>query len=66
MYSSGSEEISDFLAFELLDGYLYIILDLGSGPAREKAYTFPLNDGDWHHVVFERDLTVGIIYVSML
>ncbi|XP_033634372.1 neurexin-1-like isoform X4 [Asterias rubens] len=64
MYSSGSEEISDFLAFELLDGYLYIILDLGSGPAREKAYTFPLNDGDWHHVVFERDLTVGIIYVG--
>ncbi|XP_022103696.1 neurexin-1-like isoform X2 [Acanthaster planci] len=64
MYSSGSDEMSDFLAFELLEGYLYVILDLGSGPVREKAYTFPLNDGEWHHVVFERDLAIGIINVG--
>ena len=66
MYSSGSDEMSDFLAFELLEGYLYVILDLGSGPVREKAYTFPLNDGEWHHVVFERDLAIGIINVGTL
>lgn len=39
---------------ELLDGHMYVHLDLGSGAVKIRASRTQLNDGLWHHV----DLTL--------
>ncbi|TNN84975.1 Neurexin-3 [Liparis tanakae] len=40
----------DFFAVELLDGSLYLLLDMGSGTIKVKATQTKVNDGDWHHL----------------
>ncbi|KAL6485862.1 hypothetical protein MHYP_G00052540, partial [Metynnis hypsauchen] len=45
----------DFFAVELLDGSLYILLDMGSGTIKVKATQNKVNDGVWHHVDIQRD-----------
>nr|XP_005995332.1 PREDICTED: neurexin-2-beta [Latimeria chalumnae] len=46
---------SDYFAIELLDGYLYLLLDMGSGWTKIKASNKKVNDGDWCHLDFQRD-----------
>lgn len=45
----------DFFAVELLDGSLYLLLDMGSGTIKVKATQTKVNDGAWHHVDIQRD-----------
>lgn len=45
----------DFFAVELLDGGLYLLLDMGSGTIKVKATQAKINDGAWHHVDIQRD-----------
>lgn len=45
----------DFFAVELLDGGLYLLLDMGSGTIKVKATQAKVNDGAWHHVDIQRD-----------
>ncbi|KAG7228071.1 hypothetical protein INR49_005693, partial [Caranx melampygus] len=45
----------DFFAIEMLDGHLYLLLDMGSGTTKTKAIDRKVNDGDWYHVDFQRD-----------
>lgn len=45
----------DFFAVELLDGNLYLLLDMGSGTIKVKATQSKVNDGAWHHVDIQRD-----------
>lgn len=45
----------DFFAVELLDGGLYLLLDMGSGTIKVKATQTKVNDGTWHHVDIQRD-----------
>lgn len=45
----------DFFAVELLDGGLYLLLDMGSGTIKVKATQTKVNDGSWHHVDIQRD-----------
>lgn len=45
----------DFFAVELLDGGLYLLLDMGSGTIKVKATQAKVNDGVWHHVDIQRD-----------
>lgn len=40
---------------ELLDGGLYLLLDMGSGTIKVKATQAKVNDGSWHHVDIQRD-----------
>ncbi|XP_071747001.1 neurexin 1 isoform X2 [Lepeophtheirus salmonis] len=47
---NGGNPHKDYFAFEILDGHLYVHLDLGSGPVKIRASRTPLNDGAWHHV----------------
>ena len=37
MYNSGMETDSDFFALEILEGYLYLLMDLGDGAIKVKA-----------------------------
>uniref|UniRef100_UPI003EBE1775 neurexin 3b isoform 31 precursor n=1 Tax=Danio rerio TaxID=7955 RepID=UPI003EBE1775 len=54
----------DFFAVELLDGHLYLLLDMGSGTIKVKATQNKVNDGVWHHVDIQRDGRSGIISVN--
>lgn len=45
----------DFFAVELLDGSLYLLLDMGSGTIKVKATQTKVNDGVWYHVDIQRD-----------
>lgn len=40
---------------ELLDGTLYLLLDMGSGTIKVKATQTKVNDGAWYHVDIQRD-----------
>ncbi|TRY86638.1 hypothetical protein DNTS_018606 [Danionella cerebrum] len=54
----------DFFAVELLDGNLYLLLDMGSGTIKVKATQSKVSDGVWHHVDIQRDGRSGIISVN--
>lgn len=45
---------ADFFAIELLDGFLYLVMDMGSGSIKMKASNKRLDDGEWCHVDFQR------------
>ncbi|XP_039222103.1 neurexin-2-beta isoform X16 [Crotalus tigris] len=63
---SRSERVhkADYFAMELLDGYLYLLLDMGSGGIKMRASTKKVNDGEWCHVDFQRDGRKGSISVN--
>ncbi|XP_041431031.1 neurexin-3 isoform X12 [Xenopus laevis] len=54
----------DFFAVELLDGHLYLLLDMGSGTIKVKATNKKANDGEWCHVDIQRDGRSGTISVN--
>ncbi|XP_069064493.1 neurexin 3 isoform X23 [Pleurodeles waltl] len=54
----------DFFAVELLDGSLYLLLDMGSGTIKVKATSKKANDGEWYHVDIQRDGRSGTISVN--
>lgn len=53
----------DFFAIEMLDGHLYLLLDMGSGTIKIKALQKKVNDGEWYHVDFQRDGRSGKFYL---
>ncbi|XP_060129097.1 neurexin-1 isoform X25 [Zootoca vivipara] len=56
----------DFFAIEMLDGHLYLLLDMGSGTIKTKALQKKVNDGEWYHVDFQRDGRSGTISVNTM
>ncbi|KAF7636766.1 hypothetical protein Mgra_00003712 [Meloidogyne graminicola] len=58
--------ICDYLAFELINGHLFMIVNLGSGDIRLQASAKALNDGLWHSLVMERSGRKGYISVDSL
>uniref|UniRef100_A0A8C4I852 Neurexin 1a n=1 Tax=Dicentrarchus labrax TaxID=13489 RepID=A0A8C4I852_DICLA len=56
--------IVDFFAIEMLDGHLYLLLDMGSGTTKTRAIDRKVNDGEWYHVDFQRDGRSGTISVN--
>ncbi|XP_035523191.1 neurexin-2-like isoform X2 [Morone saxatilis] len=55
---------ADFFAIELLDGFLYLVMDMGSGSIKIKASNKRLDDGEWCHVDFQRKGRNGFISVN--
>lgn len=53
--SLSAAQRADYFAMELLDGYLYLLLDMGSGGIKLRASSRKVNDGEWCHVDFQRD-----------
>lgn len=45
----------------MLDGHLYLLLDMGSGTTKTKAIDRKVNDGEWYHVDFQRDGRSGTL-----
>ncbi|XP_056586638.1 neurexin 2a isoform X4 [Triplophysa dalaica] len=54
----------DFFAVELLDGFLYLLMDMGSGTIKIKSGNKKVNDGEWCHVDFQREGRKGSISVN--
>uniref|UniRef100_A0A3P8VI31 Neurexin 2 n=1 Tax=Cynoglossus semilaevis TaxID=244447 RepID=A0A3P8VI31_CYNSE len=55
---------ADFFAMELLDGFLYLVMDMGSGSIKTKASNNQLSDGEWYHVDLHRNGRNGFISVN--
>ncbi|XP_020564524.1 neurexin-2 isoform X8 [Oryzias latipes] len=55
---------ADFFAVELLDGFLYLVMDMGSGSIKVKASDKRLDNGEWCHVDFQRKGRSGFISVN--
>uniref|UniRef100_A0A8C7ZMJ8 Neurexin 2 n=1 Tax=Oryzias sinensis TaxID=183150 RepID=A0A8C7ZMJ8_9TELE len=55
---------ADFFAVELLDGFLYLVMDMGSGSIKVKASDKRLDNGEWCHVDFQRRGRSGFISVN--
>ncbi|XP_068779686.1 neurexin-2-like isoform X2 [Struthio camelus] len=55
---------ADYFALELLDGHLYLLLDMGSGGLRVRASARKVTDGEWCHVDFQRDGRRGSVSVN--
>ncbi|CAH8434587.1 unnamed protein product [Schistosoma rodhaini] len=52
----------DFLAFELIKGYLHFVFDMGSGSQRFALTTHSVTDSNWHNVeLFREDLENNIL-----
>ncbi|XP_039594407.1 neurexin 1a isoform X5 [Polypterus senegalus] len=56
----------DFFAIEMLDGHLYLLLEMGSGTIKTRAVNKKVNDGEWYHVDFQRDGRSGTISVNTI
>ncbi|KAK0410721.1 hypothetical protein QR680_005290 [Steinernema hermaphroditum] len=55
----------DYIAFELIDGHLFMIINLGSGHVRLQTTAKKVNDGaSWHSVMMERVGRSGSVVVD--
>lgn len=61
-YSDPSSEVNTIcspqpvlIAIELLNGHIYIHLDLGSGASKVRASRRRVDDGDWHDLILRRN-----------
>ena len=52
--ASNNSTSADYFALELLDGYLYMLLYLGSTPIKIPASTRKVDDSRWHSIRVER------------
>ncbi|CAD5223275.1 unnamed protein product [Bursaphelenchus okinawaensis] len=58
---------SDYIAFELSDGHLFMVLDLGSGYVRLQTTSKRVNEGSvWHSVTLERVGRQGSVTVDTI
>lgn len=62
--SNGAEQSADFFAFELLDGHVFMLMNLGSGPVKVKATTKRIDDGKWHALAMRRNGKSGRVTVD--
>ncbi|XP_028973287.1 neurexin 2b isoform X7 [Esox lucius] len=60
----GRDMKADYFAMELLDGFLYLLMDMGSGSIKLKTSNKKVNDGEWCHVDFQREGRKGCISVN--
>lgn len=67
MYNAGaSKSVSDFFAFEQMDGHVYLLMNLGSGVVKVKATSRRVDDGRWHTVSLRRHNKSGRVTIDEL
>ncbi|CAH8429848.1 unnamed protein product [Heterobilharzia americana] len=65
LFNSGKQGV-DFLAFELIKGYLHFVFDMGSGAQRNALVKYTVTDLKWHCVELLRmDLDNNILQLYM-
>lgn len=67
-FSSGArneeDQTTDFFAMELLNGHVFLSMDMGSGPVKVKATTKRVDDGNWHTISLRRTGKSGRVTVD--
>jgi leucine-rich repeat transmembrane neuronal protein 1/2 len=66
MYNSGQYRSNnyDFIAMEIIDGFFYLVMDLGTGAIKEKVSRSKVDDGESHNVYFYYQGKTGFIRVD--
>ncbi|ENN83610.1 hypothetical protein YQE_00035, partial [Dendroctonus ponderosae] len=54
LFNSGKPPRTDLFAVEIYNGQIYIQIDLGAGPSKQRGSKKRINDGAWHNVTFRR------------
>ncbi|XP_076267809.1 neurexin 1-like isoform X2 [Rhynchophorus ferrugineus] len=54
LFSSGAPPRTDLFAVEIYNGHIYIHLDLGTGPSKQRGSRRRIDDGTWHELIFRR------------
>uniref|UniRef100_A0A8R1IE33 LAM_G_DOMAIN domain-containing protein n=1 Tax=Caenorhabditis japonica TaxID=281687 RepID=A0A8R1IE33_CAEJA len=57
---------TDYVAFELIDSHLFLIINLGSGVVRLQTTAMKVSDGEWHHVQLDRLSRTGSVIVDAI
>ncbi|CAI2355017.1 unnamed protein product [Caenorhabditis sp. 36 PRJEB53466] len=57
---------TDYVAFELIDSHLFLVINLGSGVVRLQTTARKVNDGEWHHVQLDRLSRTGSVIVDAI
>lgn len=57
---------TDYVAFELIDSHLFMIINLGSGVVRLQTTSMKVSDGEWHHVQLDRLSRTGSVIVDAI
>ncbi|PIO76915.1 laminin G domain protein [Teladorsagia circumcincta] len=66
-HGNTGKDITDYVAFELIDGHLHMIINLGSGAVRLQTTARHVNDGDtWHSLHLERVGRTGSVIVDSM
>ncbi|KJH48688.1 laminin G domain protein [Dictyocaulus viviparus] len=61
------QEMTDYVAFELIDGHLHMVINLGSGSVRLQTTARRVtDDADWHSVHLERIGRTGSVIVNSM
>uniref|UniRef100_A0A0P4XQR9 Neurexin-2-beta n=1 Tax=Daphnia magna TaxID=35525 RepID=A0A0P4XQR9_9CRUS len=56
LYNNGAPHAQgDYFAVELVNGHVYLHLDLGSGSVKVKATSRRIDDGTWHEITISRN-----------
>ena len=65
LYNNGAPHAQgDFFAVELVNGHVYLHLDLGSGSVKVKATSRRIDDGTWHEISISRNGKSGRVTVD--
>ncbi|KAM8793778.1 neurexin-2-beta [Eudromia elegans] len=64
LFARGRPPHAPYVALELLDGHLYLLLDMGAGGIRVRASARKVTDGEWCHVDLQRDGRKGSVSVN--
>ncbi|XP_066263047.1 neurexin 1 isoform X2 [Euwallacea similis] len=46
--------LTDLFAVEIYNGHIYVHIDLGTGPSKQRGSRRRIDDGNWHEVIFRR------------
>ncbi|OTF69070.1 neurexin-1b-alpha-like protein [Euroglyphus maynei] len=67
LYTDGKHEKNttrDYFALELLDGHVYLLMNLGTSPVKVKATNKRVDDGHWHMITVRRSERSGQVVVD--
>uniref|UniRef100_A0A7I4Z531 Neurexin-3a n=1 Tax=Haemonchus contortus TaxID=6289 RepID=A0A7I4Z531_HAECO len=66
-HGNTGKDITDYIAFELIDGHLHMIINLGSGAVRLQTTARHVSEGDtWHSLHVERVGRTGSVIVDSM
>ncbi|CAH1124036.1 unnamed protein product [Ceutorhynchus assimilis] len=54
LFNAGTPPRTDLFAVEIYNGHIYVHIDLGTGPSKQRGSRRRIDDGTWHELTFRR------------